>query len=90
MNPASNLGDCRSCDARILWAKTINGKMPVDPKPVADGKGNIILIDLPQGGKYASVVQPGEGEYVSHFATCPYAGQHRRSSSRERVERSSR
>jgi hypothetical protein len=31
-------GKCRSCDKRILWVKTVNGKpAPLDPEPREDG-----------------------------------------------------
>lgn len=53
---------CRSCNARIIW------------------------FDLPSGKKMpvdADTVEPEDQEYehgrhVSHFSTCPQAGQHRR------------
>ncbi len=64
---------CRSCDAPIVWATTPSGrKMPLSA--VADGHGNVRL----RSDGVALVVALGEGSYVSHFATCPQAAQHRR------------
>jgi hypothetical protein len=58
-------GECRSCHAPVLWAKTVAGKdMPLDPAPVDNGNINL------QAG-IARYVDPGAGQYVSHFATCP-------------------
>ena len=72
---------CRSCGAGITWAKTAQGRsMPVDRDPVPDG--NITLEDTDIGTSIATVHGPDdpiEGErYVSHFATCPNANEHRR------------
>ncbi len=57
---------CRSCGARIVWAKTSTGKaIPVDADPVEHG--NIVL----SSGGVAEVGPAGSGTHVSHFATCP-------------------
>lgn len=53
---------CRSCDAEIVWLKTATGK------------------NMPVD---ASTVTEGDDKFnpekhVSHFATCPFAKQHRR------------
>ena len=62
---------CRSCDAPIAWATTPSGrKMPLSAAPA----GNVTL----RSDGVAVVVAAGEGSYVSHFATCPQAAQHRR------------
>lgn len=75
---------CRSCGAEIFWAETAGGKrMPVDADPVPDG--NVIVEDRPGDGLRATVLEPGAlmlddpglPRYVSHFATCPNASQHR-------------
>lgn len=63
---------CRSCGAPLIWGVTENDKrMPVDAKPekrvVFEKRGN----GLPP---LARVVDT----YVSHFATCPNAAQHRK------------
>jgi hypothetical protein len=58
---------CRSCGAAILWVVTHPGgkRMPLDVPPVK-----------------RFVVEDGEAyqrdTYVSHFATCPNAAQHRK------------
>jgi hypothetical protein len=73
MTPAT----CKSCNAAILWAETPNGKrMPLDAQPVPNG--NIVLVD----GK-ATVIGHGETRdgreaWLSHWATCPSAAQHRK------------
>lgn len=79
---------CRSCSARVVWAKTTNGKrIPLDAVdqggrdvPITSDEGN-----LEPTGRYSSdgsmvvtVVPAGEGEYRSHFASCPEADQWRR------------
>lgn len=80
---------CRSCGAPIRWAATANGnRMPLDRDPAPDG--TIVLSD-PDPDAYAPValhysppdepLLPGMPEpprFRSHFATCPYADQHRR------------
>jgi hypothetical protein len=71
---------CGSCQAPVIGALTVNGKfMPVDVEPVSDG--NLILIatdPIP----HVTVIKAGQTvdvpRYVSHFATCPHAAQHRR------------
>lgn len=66
---------CRSCAAPITWATTATGKtMPVEPSP----GGNVQLVVTGAGTVIAHVVGPGQGDHVSHFVTCPQAGQHRR------------
>jgi len=72
---------CRSCGAPIKWVVTQkNRRMPVDLEPVEGG--NIEL--HPQGefrpplAVYHSIRPPGIKYYISHFATCPKAEQHRR------------
>ena len=73
------MSQCRSCDAEIIWAKTLpNGKnIPVDPVPVKGGNIQLELI----GGKQRAIIHPSDPEitrHVSHFATCPNAKEHRR------------
>ena len=61
---------CSSCDAEIIWAKTITGKaIPLDAKPLRVAIGELAA----QGGTV--VIRSG---YVPHFATCPQAAQHRK------------
>lgn len=62
-------GQCRSCSAQILWVETSTGKkMPLD-----------------YPGERRFVIESGNGmlarqreTYVTHFATCPNAAQHRK------------
>lgn len=61
---------CRSCGARILWAKTSTGKnIPVDYDP-----------EIEYLWLYQSPVHFEYGLMKSHFATCPNSDLHRRSS----------
>ena len=77
MRKADNIGQCRSCGARILWIKTKAGKnMPVDPtfvdyRIVPGGKDRIVTPegDVVSGEICISGKSDGYG-YISHFATC--------------------
>lgn len=69
---------CRSCDAPIIWARTINGKtMPVDAEPTEGGN---VLLEIRQGLMRATVyppdatlIDPDLTFRLSHFTTCPDA-----------------
>lgn len=71
---------CRSCGADIRWAEleVSSKRIPLDPFPAENG--NILLNS---NGK-AEVLHKHDMEsatpplYVSHFLTCPNAGEHRR------------
>jgi len=72
---------CKSCGATIKWAVTTkNKRMPIDLEP--HPKGNIQLQDQgkwhPPLAVVHSVRAPGIEYYISHFATCPSAAQHKR------------
>lgn len=70
---------CGTCGANIFWAQTENGKpMPIDAEPVANG--NIIIRPALIAHYLAKAEQPPADvlRYVSHFATCPHAKQHRK------------
>ncbi len=77
---------CRSCQAKILWAITPAGKrMPVDHAPSDDG--NILLVHTAMDTPLAVVLskeglemasRSPMGLRTSHFATCPNAEEHRR------------
>lgn len=68
---------CASCKAPIRWAPTRNGYLiPLDPDPVAGG--NLRLDDQGRALIVPKDRRDGASLYVSHFATCPYADQHRR------------
>lgn len=79
-------GNCRSCGARISWMKTDKGgTMPLDPDPVPDGNVIIVAKAEPRWTAHLAhvlskdeAVPEGTKRYVSHFATCPQAAEHRR------------
>lgn len=64
---------CSSCGAEIIWTVTAAGKrMPVDSAPV--GKVTVLRTNA------ADALTPLSRQvdhFVSHFATCPNAQQHR-------------
>ena len=79
-------GKCKGCGAPIVWIGTPGGKsMPCDPDPVlyrarsgAPGKivtpnGEVLSCDLDAAPEAAT----GVG-YITHFSTCPQAGQFRK------------
>lgn len=81
-----DISQCRSCGERIMFIRMKSGKsMPVNPtfvnfKNNPGGKDRIVL---PSGDVIAcdanvSVEDEDGYGYVSHFATCPMAGKHRR------------
>lgn len=66
---------CRSCAAEITWARTTTGRrIPLDAVPVAGGN-----IELHDGIAHVAsqAVLSIDPLYVSHFATCPDANEHR-------------
>lgn len=72
---------CSSCNAPIEWATSAaTGKaMPIDAEPVDDG--NIVLRDgqaVVLGRWGGDDLPPGTPRFKSHFATCRFAGRHRR------------
>ncbi len=78
---------CGSCGASVRWLVTHLGRaMPVDADPVHTG--NIVIeSDDTTAGVHVRphdplLDDPGITRWVSHFATCPNAEQHRRKSSR--------
>lgn len=68
---------CKSCGAQFDWYRNADsGKfMPIEPGPREDGN---VRIDVVRN--VAIVVEPGSHKplYVSHFATCSGAKEHRR------------
>lgn len=68
----------------MRWAVTDGGsRIPLDPEPTPNG--NITVTTWREGNPVVKVwgkgTEPPADEqfrYVSHFATCPAAGQHRR------------
>lgn len=78
---------CRTCNASILWARTERGKrIPLDAEPYEgdDDRGLFVLRepDDPEGPLAIAAwgLDGLEPHYRSHFATCPDAARHRRSS----------
>lgn len=76
------LGRCRSCPQQIRWAITAKGKrIPLDPDPFDDGN---VTLELVAGVWHATVhgdpasIPADAKRFISHFATCPNAGRHRR------------
>ena len=71
---------CRTCGAAIFFVWTPGNKLlPVDADPVADG--NVVVEG--DGGEVLgpltlAALPVGTLRYRSHFATCPYADEHRR------------
>ena len=75
---------CRSCGAQIKWIRTqSNVPMPVNPEVYTfrvDSKGSEVFVTQ-QGGvlRGDKSNEPGAIRgWISHFATCPYANEHRR------------
>jgi hypothetical protein len=73
---------CRSCGAPVLWAVTAEGKrMPVDAEPAPAGN---LIVDQTARPWTVRVVPPDDlligdpPRYLSHFATCPHANEHRK------------
>lgn len=79
------MSTCSSCHAPIVWAETTTGKrMPVDQKPDhVNGNVEIIAPDDPALPLQAIVhrqppMLPKGSLHMSHFATCPFAAEHRK------------
>lgn len=71
--PTSN---CGSCGAPIVWVLTQNRKrMPMDAEPVKMPPGQYKLASRDDGTIDAYLVNR---VWISHFATCPNADQHRK------------
>jgi len=72
----SDVTNCRSCNAKIMMLKTATGKfMPVDAVPVPHGN-----LEVHNGEcRVIRKTEVYEGDrYISHFATCVNAKQHRK------------
>lgn len=76
--------NCRSCGAEIKFIKLKSGKWnPVDPtkRTMIEGAGKEVLVtELGEvvHGTFASIDEgANRSGYISHFATCPNANQHR-------------
>lgn len=79
------MAQCRSCGAEIKFIKMKSGKWnPVDPSKryIKKDGGHEVLVteegELIQG-TFATLEDGANGVgYISHFATCPAAGEFRR------------
>lgn len=68
---------CRACNAEIEWVLTEGGKrMPLDVEPRDDG--NLLIVSNHGSTPVVRYVTAGDGNRVSHFATCPGANEFRR------------
>lgn len=70
---------CRSCDALIVWAMFASGRlMPLDAERVKGGR--IVLVPSSKSTPRAEMLPPDPDavRYVSHFASCPNAAEHRK------------
>jgi hypothetical protein len=83
------MATCRSCDAHVVWAKTLDGRnIPLDAEPMGgwdaprvfpDGNLRPVLSDRRINGHLTvEYVTPGEGKYRTHFSSCPDANEWRR------------
>lgn len=74
------MSNCRSCNAEIVWAinESTGKPSPFDAAP--DPKGRWAVHEDPEGGDHLVAYHDPDARvrYVSHFATCPNAQQHRR------------
>ena len=80
--PVCGVSFCRTCEAAIVWARTASGKrVPLDAEPREDGNvyvdDNGVAVYLTRD-ELERFPPPAESRFVSHFATCPHAEEHRR------------
>lgn len=87
---APDFARCRSCGAQVLWVLTGNGKrMPLDATPSAAGNMFVFTPDNPDAALIAESTTSTSARasaarvedrprFLSHFATCPNAAQHRK------------
>lgn len=85
------MSSCRSCRAPIVWAETeARGdkparKIPLDADPASPTRalpaadGNLVIIgQAGSGSPIVRYVAKGAGRFVTHFASCPNAKEHRK------------
>lgn len=73
------ISQCRSCGTSISWKRTATNKaIPMDPDPVEYGGNIVFRRDTAVVLKKGEASEAGEKRYVSHFATCVHAKQHRK------------
>lgn len=80
---------CKSCGRPILWVRLASSRkpFPLDPDPSDRGNVEVRRGRVNPGTLYARVLvaadamraqQDGVILYLSHFATCQHASQHRK------------
>lgn len=78
--PTGPTAVCLSCRAPIVWVTSVKGKkIPCDAKTrafVPCPRGTVVT-DA-RNGVGLVVAGAGVNLYTPHWATCPYAGQHRK------------
>lgn len=70
------MAKCKSCGARVIWARTKNGKpTPLNADPVPDG-----TMYVRDGvARHVDLLTPKDTPwYMPHFATCPQADEWRK------------
>lgn len=79
----ADLGKCRSCGAAILWVtmEPSGKKNPLDAEPSPNG--NIVASEggkgmVVKGDQLLQLREAGSPLYLSHFASCSGAAQHRK------------
>jgi len=76
------MAECRSCGAEIKFIKTTRGKwMPVDPEQIQAKDCELNNVIVKEDGTVITVTPYTSDDtvgYVSHFATCPNAEEHKK------------
>jgi hypothetical protein len=68
---------CRACDAPIIWAETVvdRTRIPLDQKPVADGRFKLDETYNPPRVEYVRAGDPPGDRFNSHLMTCKKHGE---------------
>lgn len=68
MTPRSGADTCDSCGTEIVWARNedTGSWMPLERDPDGDW-----TVARSPAQDLSAIYAPDEGNYVSHFATCP-------------------
>lgn len=81
----TNYTTCKSCGAKIMFVRTFGDRwIPVNVHPIEfypdEGKELFVTSNgaVVHGTKAKEDADHTHVGYISHFATCPYADQHRR------------
>ena len=79
---------CTSCGAEIFFARTMRGRrLPLNAAPdpgrgehlMAGGTAVHLRASAPEERRYAEeAAARNQPRYLTHYATCPQAGQHRK------------